>query len=121
VQKLSEQHSHKPVLPEESLLNDAPLRARILHVAKQHGVRLVHPSVVKTLNLATELLLTRIVKNMMHAAHLSSKQAKDVPGMVKDGKRNWARDVRLSPHAPCISQSQPLLQWLCFRNAHHTE
>ena len=94
LQKLSERHSHKPVLLEDALLNDAPLRARLVHVAAQHGVRLVHPGVVKVLNLAAEALLTRLLKDMMHAAALRSKQAKDVPGMAKDVDRNWAREVR---------------------------
>jgi hypothetical protein len=94
VQKLSEKHSHKPVLPEGALLNDAPLRARLVHVASQHGIRLIHPSVVKALNLAAEALLTRLVKSMLHAAQLKTKQAKDVPGMTKDAARNWAREVR---------------------------
>jgi hypothetical protein len=94
VQKLGDQASHEAVLPEESLLNDGPLRARVVHVANQHGIALIHSSVLHTLNVAAELLLTRLVKDMMHAAHLSHKQAKDVPGMVKDNARQWERDVR---------------------------
>ena len=36
----------------------------------------------------------RLVKDMMHAAHLRGKQAKDVPGVVKDA-RNWAQKACL--------------------------
>ena len=82
------------MLLESSLLNDGPLRARLLHIANQHGIALVHPSVAHALETATELLLTRLVQGMMHSARLRSRHAKDVPGMVKDNNRNWEREVR---------------------------
>lgn len=56
----------------------------------------VHPSVLKTLNMATELLLTRLVKDMMYASHMRSKQAQSVPGFeAKDDDRFWAQKVRV--------------------------
>ena len=76
------------------MLNDGPLRARLLHIANQHGIALVHPSVAHALETATELLLTRLLQGMMHSARLRSRHAKDVPGMVKDNNRNWEREVR---------------------------
>ena len=97
VQKMGQQHGHKPVLEEDAVLNDAPLRSRMLHVARAHGVPLVHAGAVKTCSVAVEVYLREILQQMMRVHSIRTKQAKDVPGMVRDKSRNWARDVRPPP------------------------
>ena len=106
VQKMGQQHGHKPVLEEGAVLNDAPLRSRMVHVAAAHGVPLVHAGAVKACSVAVEMYLRDILQQMMRVHSIRTKQAKDVPGMVRDTSRNWARDVRPPPsrvlqRAPC--------------------
>lgn len=89
---MGQQHGHKAVLEEDAVLNDAPLRARLKHVAARHGV-VVHSGAVKACSLAVELYLRRVLQDMIRMHEIRTSQAKDVPGMVKDGSRNWGRNV----------------------------
>ena len=116
MQKLGDEHSHQAVLPEESLLNDGPLRARVLYLANSHGISLVHSSALRTLNIAAEVLLTRLVKDMVHAARLRANPAKDVPGMVKDTQRNWDREVQCAFSNLAVSPCSALLHMLLLRS-----
>lgn len=95
---MGQQQGHKPVLEEDAVLNDAPLRSRMLHVAAGHGVHLVHAGAVKACSVAVEMYLREILQQMIRVHAIRTKQAKDVPGMARDTSRNWARDVRLSQH-----------------------
>lgn len=92
VQKMGQQHGHKAVLEDDAVLNDAPLRARLKHVAARHGV-VVHSGTVKACSLAVELYLRRVLQDMIRMHEIRNGQAKDVPGMVRDLQRNWARNV----------------------------
>lgn len=78
MQKLSEKQSHKPVLQEESLLNDAPLRARVLHVSRQHGVPNVRlPSVSCAL-----FLCSNEIDHRSHCQHTKLHSNCDVRSVV---------------------------------------
>eukprot|EP00892_Ulva_mutabilis_P005160 jgi/Ulvmu1/3015/UM015_0055.1 len=77
--KMGQQHGHKAVLEEDAVLNDAPLRARVKHVAARHGV-VVHFGPVKACTLAVELYLRRILQDMTRTHGLRTGQAKDFPG-----------------------------------------
>ena len=96
LQKMGQQQGHKAVLEEDAVLNDAPLRARLKHVAARHGV-VVHSGAVKACSLAVDLYLRRVLQDTIRMHELRTGQAKDVPGMVRDLSRNWARDVRQLP------------------------
>ena len=100
MQKMGQQQGHKPVLEEGAVLNDAPLRSRILHVAAGHGVHLVHAGAVKACSVAVEMYLRSLLQQMIRMHSIRTRQAKDVPGMVRDTNRNWAREVR-PLHALC--------------------
>lgn len=89
---MGQQQGHKAVLEEDAVLNDAPLRARLKHVAARHGV-VVHSGAVKACSLAVELYLRRVLQEMIRMHEIRTGQAKDVPGMVRDLDRNWARNV----------------------------
>lgn len=96
VQTKSEETSHESVLQGDPLLNEAALRARVVYVANQHGIALVHPLVVGALEVAAEMLLARLLRGMVDAAEYKALPAKDIPGFVKDPERNWEREVRRS-------------------------
>lgn len=98
MQKMGQQQGHKPVLEEGAVLNDAPLRSRMLHVAADHSIYLVHAGAVKTCSVAVEMYLRDILQQMIRVHSIRTKQAKDVPGMMRDTSRNWARDVRFNAH-----------------------
>eukprot|EP00892_Ulva_mutabilis_P005162 jgi/Ulvmu1/3017/UM015_0057.1 len=103
--KMGQQHGHKAVLEEDAVLNDAPLRARLKHVAARHGV-VVHSGAVKACSLAVELYLRRVLQDMIRMHELRTGQAKDVPGMVRDLSRNWARDVAIIAEAEKEAQAR---------------
>jgi hypothetical protein len=106
VQKRGQQQGHKPVLDENAVLNDAPLRARLRYVAAGHGIHLVHASAVKACSLAVEVYLRELLQQMLRMHTIRTKQAKDVEGMARDASRNWAREVR--PALPTPRPPVPL-------------
>jgi hypothetical protein len=90
---MGQQQGHKPVLEEGAVLNDAPLRSRMLHVAAGHGIYLVHAGAVKACSVAVEMYLRDILQQMIRTHSIRTRQAKDQPGMARDLSRNWAREV----------------------------
>ena len=94
MQTKADELSHESVLPADHFLNEAPLRARLVYIANQHGIALVHPSAARALEVAAEMLMTRLVRGMIEAAENKNLPAKDIPGFVKDAEHNWEREVR---------------------------
>lgn len=97
--KMGQRHGHKSVLDEDAVLNDAPLRARMLHVAAQHGVRLVHPGCVKACSLSVELYIMKVVQDMIRFSSLRAASVKDMPGCERDVDRNWRKHVTIVEEA----------------------
>lgn len=112
---MGQQQGHKPVLEEDAVLNDAPLRSRMLHVAAGHGIHLVHAGAVKTCNVAVEVYLRDVLQQMIRVHAIRTKQAKDVPGMTRDTSRNWARDVCLELHIMFVTSQMLVLLHNCHR------
>lgn len=97
LQQMAKRNAHRPVLEGGAVLNDIPLRTRMLTYAAQHGVRLVHPNCVKACSLAVELYVMRLVQDMVRFSHIRTGSAKDAPGLERDLSRNWRKDVRDHP------------------------